>query len=1467
MDAVDGSVTISHTARNDDELPPPPPPVPSRPLDYDGPSSGSPLPPPPPKETFSTYYQQRQKSELKRLFKHIHPDLRASLDDVAEEDLMRAVQTEIPQAAEVQSMRWIFENWTLDNIGDPHGTKKLLEDEDLTGGDVRGATSKFEHTDLSHSRTQRQASVCGDVRTSAWLFETQPLDALNRSTEGGELVEALLREPIQSGDVKGNRLLFESTPLGNLGRCNSAEDHSFLKLKSELQEQKGDVQKTVKLFQADPNCAIKDKSGNIHKIKSICREEINSSDINIARWLFETQPLDLINKETDKVKIIRGISLEDGQTGGVGKKRWMFETQPIDTIHEMMGGHKLEETVVNCATDADVVNKTKLFETNHLSALKGEAVEKTLEKDEIIGGDVKSSLWLFETQPMETLHDNYEIGQLQKITLSAEEQGEVKGKKHIFESGSTQTTVMTKEQEIEKGDVKTFKHLFETIPLSKISHSEELNENKETQIEAGNVQENKELFERSNLYAIKDSSGHLHKVTAISREESIKGQVQNYRWMFETKPLDELAERKGNVEVIKGITRQEDTMGDVKTAKWLFETQTIDGIHMKFNQPNALADEEQRKGDVKTCKWLFETHPMDLLYDKGEKASKKEAIDSTDVKSITWMFESQPLDSIRDGEQYNLKLCSTIQDSLKPEVGVQTVKHLFETETLDRIQKDARPEELHCVSQVDLQSGDVSRVKELFESQSLDEIGLEMTSFDSQSHEESTEKGSVHKVTWLFDNCPLNKINKDNEEEVLHKVGDTECGDVKHKKFIFETSSLDKIHEEELEQKSLVVEKPTCSIDVKTSTMMFESTPLYAIRDKEGQFHEVTTVKKEEVLSGDVRGARWMFETKPLDSIKDENEVYVIRAVTQEDVEKGDVKSARWKFETQPLDTLTDKDTTAVKDFEEFGSGNVQQNKQIFESDQASKKVKRMVSVTDVRRGDVRTSTWLFENQSIESLKGESEEQAQVQTVHREDSHKGDVKRCTWLFESQPLDEFKEQKCSPAESVVAEIPKSDVKCTTWLFETTPLDKITATDVVDSLSYLKELSFVHSSGIIIEGKDSQNVNMAKYCTATNTNVQIHKEEAVGGNIRNIMIQLLLKPTLKPQITLLREVEKGNVKSTVVELPVYQSSSISFEKDLRVKNIVQRIDELLGQDKTFKRGLLMQETEDGQAEMSVYSLINHSETKTDVTIEKGDVKSTIGNLLATANGHRTTTCRVDKNEKGNVNLYKRCIEEGDLKSLHADDLEDEVDHCHASQEHIGIVQGDVKEAKRNLCQQKDQVDRTVSDVLPGDVKNTKKIFSSESSLNVDNFIPKDEIIPGDVLMAKQQLTVKQQSSVEKEEIVSGDIKAALQSLERAKQQSMTVEREVIKPGTIYDMDLSSPDLESEIQPIQKEVIVSGDVKAAKKSLEMAKQQSMHTERDVVVPGKIYNLNISTQEETSTTMSSTSSSRYQQVKTYPK
>ncbi|KAG7260252.1 hypothetical protein CRUP_037036 [Coryphaenoides rupestris] len=1483
MAGVTKQVKVSEASHDDDDLPPPPPPpVPPRPLDYEGCSSLAGLPVPPPKETFSTFYQQQQKNELKRLFKHIHPELRENLNDMVDDELVEAVHSDSKDAgyqAEVPSMRWIFENWTLDNIGDPHTTRKLLDAEELKGGDVRGTSSVFQQVDGSPQSafSQRQTSVRGDVRTSTWLFETQPMDALNKlKAEEGELVETILKEPVEGGDVTGARRLFESKTLTDLGRCNSIEDYSFLKLKSELQEQKGDIQKTVKLFQADPCCAIRDDSGNMHKVRSVCREEIKTGSTSTARWLFETQPLGTINKGGEGVKMIRGISLEEGQRGGVGNKRWMFETQPLCMIQEgkeQVGA--FEGTVAENQREADVGETKKLFETRPLAMLKGDSAERNLEKEEVLGGDVKTSLWLFETQPMDTLSESLEVRHLQKITLSADEEGAVKGTKQMFENYSTGINTLVKEQEIEKGDVKSFKQLFETIPLSNITHSDEKSDLREISITAGNVKGNKALFETTPLYAIKDSSGNLHEVTTVSREELVKGNVQNYKWMFNTKPLDQFTEGKDSVEVIKGITREVDS-ADVNMAKWLFETQTIDGIHSKFNQTEAKSStkaENLQKGDVKTCRWLFETQPMDILSDKLEKVNDKDAIENTNVKSFTWLFESQPLASIKDGEEQSLKLCVTAQDSVKPEVGVKTVKRLFETETLDRIRKDTNIEgEARYVSQVDVQSGDVSRVKELFESRSLDEIGSEMVTASGAQHQgEHIPEGSVNKFTWMFENRPINMINEKNEAQAeTQRISEVEGGNVTNKKFVFETFSLDKIHDQPFEEKSACVEKSESNVDVKSSTMMFESQPLYAIRDKEGQFHEVTTVKKEEIVSSDVRGARWMFETKPLDAIKADNEIYVIRAVTQEDVKKGDVKSARWKFETQPLDSFTSPDTPAVPVVDDLVTNNVQLNKQIFESDQAThKNYVRMVSVTDVQQGDVRTSTWLFENQPIDRLKGESEEQGTVNTVQREDKWKGDVKRSTFLFESQPLDKIKEAGDTVVTSVEEDRPKADVKSTTWLFETTPLDKITINSVADTLTHLHELTYLHSSGIIIEASEVRNVTMAKYQLASKEGVQIQNEEVIEGNIRNIMLQLLCKPTLKPQIKLIRETEKGDVNTTVVELPVNQPTAATNPgEDQRVVNIAQMIESLLIYTKSFKKGIIMQEYAGGHAEMSVYSLVHHSDTKTESQdIEWRGIKSTIGDLIATSSSQKAaSSCRIDENEKGNVNLYKSCIERGDLqylKSLQTEPLEEDQCQSPSPREQIEILRGDIKEAQRSLYQQKDQVGRTICDVLPGDVKNVKKVFSSDCACDVDTAIPKEDIIPGDIATAKQQLAVKQTMLMEKEEVVAGDIKATMESLERAKQQSMHVEREDIKPGTIYDMDLSAQGPETEEGQAQKEEIVSGDVKAAKRSLEMAKSQSMHMERDTVVPGKIYNVKVSAQEH-STVTETHSSCRGRQIRT---
>ncbi|XP_078521377.1 xin actin-binding repeat-containing protein 1-like [Lissotriton helveticus] len=1340
----------------EEDLPPPPPPPDSfQPLaELSGSQDASVLPLPPPKESFSKFYEQRQVNELKRLSRHMHPELRKNLEEAVTHDLAEILtpddgnqQTSVDSdpvvPGDVQSMRWIFENWSLDSIGEHQGIKKLTEEENILTGNVKSTSLQFQNQAPIGDLTSQSTAECdrerakGDVHTALWLFETQPLDSLNKMYQQDmDVQKAVLREPVARGDVGGTKVLFETYSLDEIGRCTSVEEKSLLQLKSEIQESKGDVEKTVRLFQTDPLCAIRDKMGKIHEIKSICREDIQSNAVKSVRWLFETQPLDTINKDTSKMQLIRGISLEEAQKGGVQAAKWMFETQPLDTIKE-----QVDEADFQASTDsiegADVTKHRLLFETQALDSLKGNETEDTAIKEDVIGGDVKSTLWLFETQPAKGAKNHLEVGRLQKVETLEEEKGDVKQRKHVFETCSlahiakTFSDDLTKAnemQDIVKGDVKCFKHLFETLPLDSIASSDKDVSIQQEEIIAGNVKANQHLFETTPLYAIKDSLGNFHKVTSVSREQTMSGDVKNYKWMFETKPLDQFDESATKVDLIRGITKQEVMAGNVGTAKWLFETQPIDVIHHQMNKTEKDASEKtvvSEKGDVKKCRWLFETQPVDMLYDKTDTKQEEEQLPRADVKSYTWLFETQPLDTLKESEDQYLKVSAANQEDFC-RVDVKTTKHLFETEPLINSQSTAESKRIiRYSSRVEMPSGEVSRVKEIFETKPLGTAGnASVFTLKDAAEKESIQVGSVNKFTWLFENCPMDSMgNNAGVQEVLPDK-DVQAGDVSGKKFVFETYSLDQIHEgaEETECKD-IHEDTVIKGTVKSSKMLFETMPLYAIKDKEGDYHEVTSVKKEEIMKGDVRGAKWLFETKPLDRIKTGEEVFVIRAVTQEDINKGDVRAARWRFETEPIDSLSEKGTPVARTIEDVQKGDVQSNKHLFESQQMSqKKFVRMVSVSDVQQGNVRTSSWLFENQPIDSLKGDPEEASNLTTVQREDIQKGDVKRCTWLFETQPIDSLKDCDGCQSQGAPELVPQADVKSTTWLFESTPLDKFdskqsTETEIIErnvkeTLETLCACSAIQYDGIIIEGNEIENVKMAKYQLKNQKAPEILKEEIVGGTLRRIMQQILHRSNVENQATLAEENENGILQ--VSSLHLFTQTESDLQKEEARNDMSRVLNILLNQNPSIKKGIVMQETELGMIKIAIYSLVQqHAHTIAQEEVVKGDVKSTIGNLLASTQEQKlTTTVRREDNEKGNVQLYATCIEKGNLGYLKSLQEEAEINLIDFSQDEI--QEGTCRDEEQLLKHNEHDMDQskiTVPEEVTTESRGIKRLVTAE------------------------------------------------------------------------------------------------------------------------------------------------------------
>ncbi|KFR17423.1 Xin actin-binding repeat-containing protein 1 [Opisthocomus hoazin] len=1515
----------------EDDLPPPPAPG-SVQVIAPGSQDPNPLPVPPPKQAFSKFYQQRQVNELKRLYRHMHPELRKNLEEAVTEDLAEILNTEDANAqtsvnldkvlpGEVQSMRWIFENWTLDSIGDHQATKKLAEEEIIPGGDVKSTSLRFESQSINGDSLSTSTKVSetdlarGDVHTARWLFETQPLDSLNKLySDETEVQEAVLKEPVQGGDVKGARQLFEAQSLDAIGRCCSVEEKSILQLKSEIQELKGDVKKTIRLFQTEPLCAIRDKTGNIHEIKSVCREEIQSNAVRTARWLFETQPLDTINKDTSKVQIIRGISLEEIGRPDVSGARWIFETQPLDAIREITVEEQDFKASTEFVTGADVSKQRMLFETQTLDSLKGETSESVVTKEHVIGGDVKSTLWLFETQPMETLKENFEVGSLKKIELSAEEKGDVKQRKHVFETcplgniskAFEEEIPATSMEEVVKGDVKSFKTLFETLPLDSIKQADaEPVTKEEEKIPAGNVKANQILFETTPLYAIKDSFGNFHEVTSVSREQIISGDVKNYKWMFETRPLDQFGESTKKVDIIRGITKQEVVAGDVRTAKWLFETQPMDVIHHQATQGEehpSVKREISQRGDVKTCRWLFETQPIHTLYEKAEKKQEEEdgIVSQADVKSYTWMFETQPLDSLKGQEEQYLQVSKAYSQEELQGVDVKTVRHLFETEPLGSsvVGEADRKKTMRYSSRVEIQSGEVSRVKEFFEAKPLDTA----TKPTSQKDDGTIEAGSVHKFTWLFENYPMDSL-KDSSEGIqeIPPEKDIKGGDVGGKRFVFETYSLDQIHDKVDETELQKIQKDTMSkTNIKSCTMLFESQPLYAIQDKEGGYHEVTSVQKEEIMKGDMKGARWLFETKPLDQIKKEEEVFVIRAVTQEDIKKGDVQAARWRFETEPLDSFSERKMSVPRTVDDVQKGDVQSNKQLFESQQVGqKKYVRMVSVSDVQRGDVRTSTWLFENQPIDSLYGDAERGSSISTVQREDSQKGDVKRCTWLFETQPMDTLKDPEVTASVGAQEAIPRADVKSTTWLFESTPLDKFRASEgsietelkertMKETLEMLCTCQAIQHDGILIEANDMESVKMVKYQLSSPGAPEILKEEIVGGHLQRIMLQLLHRTNVDAQSVLVEEDREGKIKVSPLQL-LDQSEAAKGKEDLS-GNVAKALQGLLSQDASIKKGMVLQETKSGSVKMTLYSLLFHSVQQ---KVVKGDVKSTIGNLLASSQEQKATaTIKREDNEKGNVQLFASCIEKGDLNYLKSLQQESEIQSLISSQAEQGVdesVLQVVQGSKMHILPNKEQEEKEIAEGESGALVGAKKVFACES-MGKEGALEREAVHAAGVTGTTVHSLGKPLPTVMgKEEILSGGLKVTTKSIQRVADVSKKAEKE---EGTTISLkepkmttqgkfptEVTAQRVEvagkqqslvtgeaSQIQPEEK--TLGGDLQAAMQSLReevhmACRQQASSTQGTVTLQSTVRQQDsASTKQQNTSTAIRTTTSRVQEA-----
>uniref|UniRef100_A0A8C5P2D9 Xin actin-binding repeat containing 2 n=1 Tax=Jaculus jaculus TaxID=51337 RepID=A0A8C5P2D9_JACJA len=1461
-------------AKNE-EFPPLPPDLLQTPNDVTEFSQSPEYPSPPkrlpiPKDLYS---KQRNLYELNRLYKHIHPDLRKNLEKDYISEVSEIISSQINSESsvsadvqqtryvfenasdnsqkelssgreclewdeilkgEVQSMRWIFENQPLDAINNDSPdegsiSKGICDQEIIAGGDVKYTTWMFEtqpidmlgvHPSVTEVNGEKIPELArGDVHTARWMFETKPLDSMNKMHQSQDESAWSVTKDITGGDVKTVRYMFETQHLDQLGQLHSADEVNLLQLRSELKEIKGNVKRSIRCFETQPLYVIRDGLGQILEIKTVHREDIEKGDVRTARWMFETQPLDTINKDITEIKVVRGISMEENVKGGVSRAKWLFETQPLEKIKEDADEviHE-KETIIG----TDVSKKCWMFETLPLDILREVSDTAPVSPEGIIGGDVLTTRNLFETLPVEALKDSPDVGKLPKIIASEEEKGDVRHQKWVFETQPLEEIREDKKEyiqtvkleEVDKGDVRNYTHIFESNNLIKVDASHKIEVEGVTE---GVVELNTSLFETTPLYAIQDHLGKYHQVKTVKQEEILRGDVKSCRWLFETRPIDQFDESLHKIQIIRGISAQEIQAGNVKSAKWLFETQPLDSIkHISHVEEETENKTEQSsdtvKGDVKTCKWLFETQPMESLYEKVSVMSSSEDICKGDVKTCAWIFETRPLDTIKCDSETTVKLQTVKQEEIQGK-DVRSACFLFETENLDSIQgeegKESRPVEM------EVQAGDVSGMRYKFENQSLDSISSsseEVLKKIKTLKTEDIQRGNVLNCRWLFENQPIDMIQENQESNGLVKtVTDIQGGDVKKRCFIFETFSLDEIKEDsECISTKKTISDEVIKSDVKSYRMLFETQPLYAIRDQEGYYHEVTTIKKEEVMHGDVRGTRWLFETKPLDSINESETVYVIKSVTQEDIQKGDVYSVRYKFETQPLDQISEESHNIVRTVDYIQGGNVKMNKQLFESKNGEENSYiRTVSINEIQKGNVKTSTWLFETHTIDELRGEGSEYKTIKTVSQEDVQRGEVKQSVWLFENQTLDSFKDVDESSTKLIKDEIPHSDVKMTTWLFETTPIHEfhknriekveIIGKSIKETLKDLYSQKVIEAPGIIIEADEVGDVRMAKYNLMKQAAPEIQKEEIIRADLRNIMMNLLSQQNYTKKEIMVSEEEKGNVNLTKTQL-LNRATEFHAEKEEIVRGDVQQaIKNLFSEERSAKKGILIQEDERGDINMTIYCLL-HENAGDKVEHEEvigGDVRRTIHSLLSSASNDKISErTKIDDSERGNVQFFTTCIETGALDFLkQLQTGSDEILIARKQEEKEEIIGGDVEGTKLLLKKRQSQFERSVSeaDIIPGDVHKAVKVFMKE---------------PQDTPSKDLQ-----------EGIIKGDFKASLNSLSQAIHQQTMAKREEITKGDKLDTLRSLKESSDRWEEPKQPVAIPGDIEQAIECLEKA------------------------------------------------
>ncbi|KAF5903592.1 xin actin-binding repeat-containing protein 1-like [Clarias magur] len=402
------------------------------------------------------------------------------------------------------------------------------------------------------------------------------------------------------------------------------------------------------------------------------------------------------------------------------------------------------------------------------------------------------------------------------------------------------------------------------------------------------------------------------------------------------------------------------------------------------------------------------------------------------------------------------------------------------------------------------------------------------------------------------------------------------------------------------------------------------------------------TLTQEEDFRVNVKAKRKMFEDQLIESSReDPDDVFPGRIVISED-EKGAVQKQRRDFETYQTDTIKRNSDLSIIDITDVDQDcgevylGISRAKEIFE-----------------KGFETESSSPLNDNFSLE-----------------DETLKTKVRNRTQMFESTPLDRINWQNDTESESVDENMKKS-------------------------LTSLDGFSVIHSHGALLEASEAGHVRRANYSFIQEKGPEIQHEEVVMGNMKGILLQLLARVNLNPVIAFLKEDDQGNVEIKDINIPTHQLPfTVNQDKEYRTTNLVQVIEDLLGQETCPGKGVLIQEQATGSVETLVYVLYRHD--RHDDTVMDRNYQTMLEpteiNLMRrnydtppkmcspppfTVND-ATISRRHDENRVSDVKLFQNSIENGNLDYLKSPSDED-VSKFRQGEQHVVIAPGNLKSVK--------------------------------------------------------------------------------------------------------------------------------------------------------------------------------------------